>query len=189
MLRRTYDRLMLLAASPAAPVWLALVAFCEGIFFPVPPDVMLIPMVLARRGHAWRYVVICVLASICGGSVGYAVGHFLHPVGHWLLSLTGAGGDNLDRFDAWYAKWGVLLLALPIPYKLMAIASGLANFNYPLFVGASLLIRGARFSLVAALTSIYGEPIRGFIEKRLALVVSAVAIVIVVALMALRLVH
>ncbi len=188
MLRRTYDRLMLLAASPAAPAWLALVAFCEGIFFPVPPDVMLIPMVLARRSHAWRNVIICVTASIAGGSVGYAIGHFLHPVGHWLLSLTGAGG-SLDKFDAWYGHWGVLLLALPIPYKLMAIASGLANFSYPLFIGASLVIRGARFSLVAALTSIYGESIRGFIEKRLALVVSAVAIVIVAALMALRLVH
>jgi len=189
MLRRTYDRLMRLAASPAAPGWLALVAFCEGVFFPIPPDVMLIPMVLAKRSHAWRNVVICVLASICGGSVGYAIGHFLHPVGHWLLSLTGVGGENLDRFDAWYGKWGVLLLALPIPYKLMAIASGLTNFSYLWFVAASLVIRGARFSLVAALTSIYGEPIRGFVEKRLALVVSAVAIVIVGALMALRLVH
>lgn len=188
MLRRTYDRLMVLAASPAAPAWLGLAAFCEGIFFPIPPDVMLMPMVLARREHAWRNVIICALASIAGGTVGYGVGYFLQPVGHWLLSLTGNGG-SLDRFQTWYGHWGVLLLALPIPYKLMAIASGLAKFNYPLFVGASLVIRGARFSLVAALTSVYGEPIRGFVEKRLGLVVSAVAVVIVLAVMALKLAH
>jgi membrane protein YqaA with SNARE-associated domain len=188
MLRKTYDRLMVLAASRAAPAWLALAAFCEGIFFPIPPDVMLMPMVLAKREHAWRNVIICALASIAGGSVGYALGFFLQPVGHWILSLTGSAGA-LPKFQDWYAHWGVLLLALPIPYKLMAIASGLAKFNFPLFLAASLVIRGARFALVAGLTRVYGEPIRGFVEKRLGFVVSAVAVVIVLAVMALRLVH
>ena len=188
MLRRTYDRLMLLAASRQAPAWLALAAFCEGIFFPIPPDVMLLPMVLAKREHAWRNVLICVVSSVAGGSVGYAIGYFLHPVGHWLLSLTGSA-DRMDAFQAWYGHWGVLLLALPIPYKLMAIASGMFQFSFPVFVGASLVIRGARFTLVAALTYIYGEPIRGFVEKRLGLVVSAVAVVIVGAILALKLIH
>ncbi len=188
MLRRSYDRLMRLAASPSAPLWLALVAFCEGVFFPIPPDVMLMPMVLAKRENAWRDVAICVLSSIAGGSVGYCIGFFLHPVGHWILSLTGSA-SSLDKFQVWYGHWGLLLLALPIPYKLTAIASGLFQFNYPLFLGASLVIRGARFSLVGALVSIYGEPIRTFVEKRLALVVSAVALVIVGAILALKLVH
>ena len=186
MLRRTYDKLMLLAASPAAPAWLAGAAFIEGIFFPVPPDVMLMPMVLARRDHAWRYGVICLLSSVAGGSVGYAIGFFLHPVGHWIISLT--GGD-LGAFQHWYAKWGLLLLATPLPYKLTAIASGLFQFPYLKFLLASLVIRGVRFLTVAALIRHYGAPIQGFVEKRLALVVSGVAIIIVAAVLALRFVH
>ncbi len=188
MLRRTYDRLMELSASPAAPAWLGVVAFCEGVFFPIPPDVMLMPMVMARREHAWRNVLICLFCSVLGGSTGYAIGYFLHPVGHWLLSLTGSA-HSMDAFQRWYGRWGVLLLTLPLPYKLMAIASGLFQFNFPLFIGASIVIRGARFSLVAWLIARYGAPIRGFVERRLGLVVSAVAVVIVGAVMALRLVH
>ncbi len=186
MLRKIYDKLMQLAASPAAPAWLALVAFCEGVFFPVPPDVMLMPMVLARREHAWRNVIICLVASVLGGSTGYLIGYFLHPVGQWLISLT---GGNMESFQQAYGKWGLLLLATPVPYKLTAIASGLFRFSYPLFIGASILIRGARFTLVAVLIAIYGEPIRGFVEKRLGLVVSGVAILIVGAILALRFVH
>ena len=188
MLRRTYNRLMVLAASRHAPLWLALAAFCEGIFFPIPPDVMLLPMVIADKRHTVRNVLITVVSSVAGGSVGYAIGYYLHPVGHWLLSLTGSA-DKMDAFQAWYGHWGVLLLALPIPYKIMAIASGLFQFNFPLFVGASLAIRGARFTLVAVLTYIFGEPIRAFVEKRLGLVVSAIALAIVGAIMALRLIH
>jgi membrane protein YqaA with SNARE-associated domain len=186
MLRRTYDWLLRLAASPAAPAWLAVEAFCEGIFFPIPPDAMLMPMVLAKREHAFRNAAICLVASLAGGSVGYAVGYFLHPVGHWLFTVTGGDMDSFQRF---YGKWGLLLLATPIPFKLMAIASGLFQFHYLTFLAAAAVLRGARFFAVAALIRAYGEPIQGFIEKRLALVVSAVAIVIVLAMLALRFVH
>jgi membrane protein YqaA with SNARE-associated domain len=186
MLRRTYDRLLQLAASRAAPAWLALVAFCEGVFFPIPPDVMLMPMVLAKREHAWRNALICLCASVAGGSTGYLIGYFLHPVGEWLIRLT--GGD-VTSFQHWYGKWGLLLLATPLPYKLTAIASGLFQFPYRWFVLASIVIRGARFFAVAALIRHYGAPIQGFIEKRLALVVSAVALVIVLAILALHFVH
>lgn len=186
MLRRTYDRLLLLAASRSAPAWLALVAFCEGIFFPIPPDVMLMPMVLARREHAWRNALICLFASVAGGSVGYAVGFFLHPVGEWLFHIT---GGNMASFQKVYDKWGLLLLATPLPYKLTAIASGLFQFNWLMFAGASLVIRGARFFLVAALIRAYGAQVQGFIEKRLALVVSGAAIIVVLAVLALRFVH
>jgi len=186
MLRRTYDRLLALAASPAAPAWLALVAFCEGIFFPIPPDVMLMPMVLAKREHAWRNAAICLVASVAGGSVGYAIGLFLHPVAVWLFNIT---GGNIDSFEKLYRQWGLLLLATPLPYKLTAIASGTFKLNWLMFVGASVLIRGARFFAVAALIRTYGAPIQGFIEKRLAFVVSAGAIVIVAAVLALRFVH
>ena len=186
MLRRTYDRLLRLAASPAAPAWLALVAFCEGVFFPIPPDVMLMPMVLAKRGHAYRNALICLAASVCGGSTGYAIGFFLHPVGEWLIRLT---GGNVESFQHWYHQWGLLLLATPLPYKLTAIASGLFSYPYLWFLGASIVIRGARFFAVAALIRHYGAPIQGFIEKRLAFVVSGVALVVVLAILALRFAH
>ena len=186
MLRRTYDGLLRLAASPAAPAWLALVAFCEGVFFPIPPDVMLMPMVLARRDHAWRNALIALVASVAGGSTGYAIGFFLHPVGEWLIRLT---GGNIATFEHFYGQWGLLLLATPLPYKLTAIASGMFQFNYLMFLGASVAIRGARFFIVAALIRTYGAPIQTFIEKRLALVVSGVALVIVLAILSLQFVH
>ena len=183
MLRRTYDRILRLAASPDAPAWLALLAFCEGIFFPIPPDVMLAPMVLARRERAWRYAAIVLSASVLGGSVGYTVGFFLHPVGVWLLQLT---GSDPKEFEHWYHQWGVLLLAVPIPYKLTAIASGLFKLNFPLFFGASILIRGLRFIMVAGLIKRYGAPMQEFVEKRLGLVVSAIALGLIGLVVALR---
>jgi membrane protein YqaA with SNARE-associated domain len=178
MLRRTYDWAMRVAASPHAERWLGVLSFAEGVFFPIPPDVILMPMVLANRERAWRYAAITVVASVIGGSVGYSIGYFLRPVGLWLLSLTGHAGSE-TQFQAWYGQWGVLLLALPIPYKLMAIASGLFKLNLALFLGASLFIRGLRFFAVAGLTRTYGPPIREFVEKRLALVTSLVALAII----------
>lgn len=186
MLRRSYDRLMVLAAGPTAGFWLTAVAFIEGVFFPIPPDVMLMPMVMARREHAWRYVIICTLASAAGGSTGYAIGYFLQPLAHWLLDVTGYG-QTFHDFQAFYAKWGLVLLAVPIPYKLLAIASGIAQFNFPLFLGASIVIRGFRFFLGAALVRRYGEPIRAFVERRLGLVTGAIAVAVIGAIIALKL--
>ena len=183
MLRKVYDKIMALAASRNAQGWLALVAFCEGIFFPIPPDVMLMPMVLAKREHAWRNALICLVASVAGGTVGYGIGFFLNPVGHWIISLT---GGNMEAFERWYGKYGLLLLATPMPYKLTAIASGLFQFNYPVFIAASLAIRGARFFLVAGLIRAYGAPIQGFVEKRLALVVSLAAVALVALVLLLK---
>ena len=185
MLRRLYDRMMVAAASRHAALWLALVAFCEGVFFPIPPDVMLMPVVMARREHAWRYAAICTVASICGGATGYSIGFFLQPVGQWILSLTG-NPDGLAKFQGFYAHWGILMLALPIPFKLIAIASGLAKFNLPTFLAAATVLRGARFFLVAGLTRRYGAPVRTFVEKRLGLVVSAIALALVGAVMVLK---
>ena len=176
MLRRSYNWLMRRAASPEAPLWLAGLAFIEGIFFPIPPDVMLMPLVLANRERAWRYASITLISSVLGGSIGYCVGYFLNPVGVWLISLT---GSNVVEFQHWYGQWGVFLLALPIPYKLTAIASGLFKLNFPTFLAASIMIRGLRFFLVAGLIRVYGAPIQTFVEKRLALVVSAAALAIV----------
>jgi membrane protein YqaA with SNARE-associated domain len=183
MLRSTYDRILRLAASPDAPAWLALLAFCEGIFFPIPPDVMLAPMTLARRERAWRYGAIVLVASVLGGSVGYMVGHFLSPVGAWLLQLTGSDAEQIRPL---IKHWGVLLLAVPIPYKLTAIASGMFKIPFPLFLGASIVIRGLRFFLVAGLIRQYGAPMQEFVERRLGLVVSAVALALIGLVVAIR---
>jgi membrane protein YqaA with SNARE-associated domain len=183
MLRRLYAWVLLLASSPEAPAWLALLAFCEGVFFPIPPDVLLAPLVLTQRGRAWRYAAICLGASVLGGSVGYTLGYFLHPVGVFVLRLT--GGDPKE-FQHWYGQWGVLLLALPIPYKLTAIASGLFKLNFLLFFTASIFIRGLRFFLVAGLVRAYGAQAQAFIERRLALVVSGVALAAIGVVLALR---
>lgn len=183
MLRRAYDWTMRLAASPQAPLWLGALAFAEGVFFPIPPDVLLAPLVLSRRNAAWRYAAICLAASVLGGSVGYFIGLRLHGVGVWLLSLT---GSDPHQFEHWYRQWGVLLLAMPIPYKVTAIASGLFKLNFALFISASIFIRGLRFFLVAGLIQAYGEAAKAFIERRLALVVSAVALGVIGVVLVLR---
>jgi membrane protein YqaA with SNARE-associated domain len=186
MLRKTYDWVMSLAARPQAPLALGVVAFCEGLFFPIPPDVLLMPVVLGDRQRALRYAVLTTVCSIAGGSCGYAVGYFLQPVGEWLLSLT---GGSYESFHTWYGKWGALLIAVPIPYKITAIASGMAKLNFGLFIGVSVLVRGLRFGSEALLLKIYGEPIRAFVEKRLALVASAVAVLLVGLVLLLKFAH
>jgi membrane protein YqaA with SNARE-associated domain len=186
MLRKTYDWVMGLAASRHAPRALAAIAFAEGLFFPIPPDVLLMPIVLADRARALRYAALCTACSILGGSCGYAVGFFLQSLGLWLLSLTGHSG-GFEEFQAWYAHWGPLLIAVPIPYKITAIASGIARLNFGVFVGVSILVRGLRFSLEAWLLKVYGEPIRSFVEQRLYLVASGLAVLVVGAVMAIKL--
>jgi membrane protein YqaA with SNARE-associated domain len=192
MLRRLYDRLMALAASRHAPLWLALVSFAESSFFPAPPDLMLGPMVLAKPEHAWRNAAICTLASVAGGVLGYAIGYFLQPLGLWMLTLTGHA-DGLATFQAWFADWGLWVILIkgltPIPYKLVTIASGLAEFNFAVFMAASVLTRGCRFFLVAGLLKAFGPPIQAFVEKRLTLVTSVVAIVIVAGVVLLKLIE
>lgn len=185
MLRKSYDRMMQLAESRNAIGWLALEAFCEGIFFPIPPDLMLMPMVLANRRRAYLYALITVIFSVLGGSVGYSLGYFLEPVGQAILKATGSP-NGLDSFHRFYSQFGLIVLALPIPFKLIAIASGLARFPYPTFIIAAAILRGARFFAVATLLRIYGAPVRAFVEKRLALVVSALALALVLMLLAFK---
>jgi membrane protein YqaA with SNARE-associated domain len=189
VLRKLYDQIMRLAASPNSQWWLALEAFCEGVFFPIPADLMLMPMVLARPERAWRYAGITLVASVLGGSVGFGVGYLLKGLALWLLTHTGMTAAQVGAFQGFLQHWGYLLLVVPIPYKLIAIASGLIPLSYPLFLLASVTIRGCRFFLVAWLMKTYGPPIQGFIQKRLALLISAGAVVIVLAILAIKLIH
>ncbi|MGZ6015792.1 MAG: YqaA family protein [Phenylobacterium sp.] len=186
MLRKTYDWVMSLAATKHAPRALAAMAFAEGLFFPIPPDVLLMPVVLSRREKALALGAMTTAFSILGGCCGFAVGHFLQPVGEWILSLT--GGD-FHAFQRWYSRFGVVLIAVPIPYKLTAIASGFGEVPFWEFLSVSILVRGLRFTLVATLIRIYGAPIQAFVERRLAVVASAVALAIVGLFLALRFAH
>ncbi len=183
MLRRFYDRVLALSADRRAPAWLALISFAESSFFPVPPDALLVPMALARPDRAYRFALICTLASVIGGMLGYLIGYALYdqvaaPLIHF-YHYEVAADSFVDKFNR-YGLWVILIKGLtPIPYKIVTITSGLAHFNFGVFVAASALTRGVRFFLVAALIRQFGEPVRAFIERRLTLVTSLTAVGIV----------
>ena len=182
MFRKLYEWVMRLAASRHAPASLAVISFAESSFFPIPPDVMLAPMVLAKPQRAFLYAAICTVASVLGGLFGYAIGVFLEPIGHQLLSLFGHP-QGQEEFHQWFSQWGVWIILVkgltPIPYKLVTITSGFAGYNIWLFVVCSIIARGGRFFVVAILLNRYGEWIRAQIEKRLGLWVAIGAAVLV----------
>lgn len=190
MLQRLYRRVLTLAASPRAPWWLAGVAFAEASFFPVPPDVLLVPMALARPQRAWRLAAICTAASVIGGAFGYLIGYALFDQLARPLLYAYHYETAFAHFQATYARWGLWVILVkgltPIPYKIVTIASGAARFDFPLFMAASVATRGVRFFLVAALLRYFGPPIRDFIECRLMLVTSAFAIALIGGFLALR---
>ena len=183
MLKRIYDWCIDAAHKPYALWIMGAVAFAESSFFPVPPDVMLIPMSLARPQRAWVYAAICTATSVLGGLLGYAIGALLFDsVGHWLIEVYGLGG-KVDAFRASYAEWGAVIILLkgltPIPYKLVTITSGFAGYNIGLFILCSIVARGGRFFIVAVLLNRYGDLIRNELEKRLGLWVAIGAVVLV----------
>jgi membrane protein YqaA with SNARE-associated domain len=184
MLRRIYDWCIAAAYKPYALWLMGAVSFVESSFFPIPPDVMLIPMSLARPQRAWTYATVCTLTSVAGGVLGYAIGALLYDsIGHWLISLYGLGG-KVEAFREGYARWGSLIILLkgltPIPYKLVTITSGFAGYNLGLFVALSLVARGGRFFLTAFLLNRYGDTARDMIEKRLGFWVTVGAAVLIV---------
>jgi membrane protein YqaA with SNARE-associated domain len=171
MLRRLYDWCIDAAGKPHAAWIMGAVSFAESSFLPVPPDVMLIPMALARPDKAWRYALVCTVSSVAGGMLGYLIGAVLYDsVGLWLIRLYGYG-DKVEAFrDAYahYGAWIILLKGLtPIPYKIVTIASGFAGYNLALFVLLSTITRGTRFFVEAFLLNRYGPQARNIIEKRL----------------------
>ena len=190
MLRKLYDRVLALAADRRAPIWLTVVSFAESSFFPIPPDAMLVPMCLARPDRAYRYALICSLASVIGGIAGYAIGYFLFDALAQPVLAAYGYADALARFQGWYDHWGALVILIkgltPIPYKLVTIASGAAQFSFPIFLAASIVTRGSRFFLLAFLLRRFGPPIRDFIERRLTLVTTGAAAGVVLGIVVLR---
>jgi membrane protein YqaA with SNARE-associated domain len=183
MLKRVYDWCIAAADKPYALWILAAVSFAESSFFPVPPDIMLMPMSLAQPKRAWLFAGVCTVASVLGGILGYAIGALLYDsVGHWVIELYHMG-DKVESFREGYARWGSLIILLkgltPIPYKLVTITSGFAGYNFGLFVLLSIITRGARFYIEAIVLNRWGDWIRERIERHLALWVIAFVVVVI----------
>lgn len=183
MLRRLYDRMIEIAAGPHAIWALVAVSFAESSFFPIPPDILLIPMMLARPRAAWRLAAICTAASVAGGLLGYAIGYYgFDLVGRPILEFYGLM-SSYDKLQTGFQRWGTWIIIikglLPIPYKLVTIASGIAHFDLPRFVVASTISRSLRFFLEAAVLWWFGPAARDFIEQRLMLVTSLSAVALV----------
>lgn len=177
MLRRLYNWVVTQAESPYALALLAALAFAESSFFPIPQEAMMIPMIVAAPHRAWLIAGVVTVASVAGAALGYWIGFaFYDSIGVRLLEFYGKA-DRYDDFRALYdtyGNWAVAIGAItPFPYKVTTIVSGLLQMDFMSFLGVSLLGRGFRFFLIAALLWKFGDPIREFIERRLGLVTFA----------------
>lgn len=184
MLKDLYHWTLSLAARPQAPWALAAIAFAEASFFPLPPDIVLVPMSLAAPERAWVYATICTFASVTGGMLGYAIGALLYKtVGLWLIGVYHYG-DKVEALRQFYAVWGGLFILikglLPIPYKLVTILSGLLGYNFALFIVFSFLTRGARFFALAGLVNRFGDPIKAALENHFAVILTLFGVLVVV---------
>jgi membrane protein YqaA with SNARE-associated domain len=182
-MRGIYDWMMRMAGGKAAPHALFWVSFIESSIFPIPPDVMLIPMVLAQRLKAWWFASIATIGSVLGGIAGYAIGYYLlEYVGQPILKFYGYT-DRFAQVTEWFRDWGVWILIIkgmtPFPYKVLTILAGAAHMNLLAFMVASIIARSMRFYLVAGLLYWKGEPIRVFIEERLNLLTTVFVVLLV----------
>lgn len=180
MLRPLYNWAMRIAAGPWALPALAATALIEATFPFVPPDVMLSPMVLARRERAWLYAAVCTVCSVTGGCIGYALGYMAGPLALKILAMSGRT-DGLAAFQTLFAKVGLAVILLkgltPVPYMIVTLASGLAHFSLPVFIAASFVTRGGRFFLEAALMQ--HPHAKTFVDRHLtALVVGGLALIV-----------
>lgn len=173
MLRRLYDWTMGFAGHPHALWVLAIVSFAESSVFPIPPDVLMIPMILARPSRAWVIAGVCLIASVLGGLLGYAIGYFaFEEIGRPIFEALGKV-ERIEQFNEQFNDfgfWPVLIAGLtPFPYKVITIMSGWTGLPLGTFIVTSIIARGLRFFIVAALLWKFGAPIKDFIEKRLGL--------------------
>ena len=171
MLRRLYDRTLALAAHRRAMPALAVVGFLEASVFPIPTEVLMIPMVLAERRKAWRIAALATIASTLGGAAGFAIGLLLFAtVGRAILELYGLAAQFAEA-QAQYREWGVWIVAAgavtPLPYKVVTIASGAARLDFGLFLVVSLIARAARYYAVVAVLWYFGPPVRRLVERNL----------------------
>lgn len=190
MLRRFYDWTLRVAGDKRADWWLALVSFVESSVFPIPPDVMIVPMVLADRRRAWRVAGVATAASVAGGLAGYAIGSlFFEALGQPILDLYGYA-EKFRSFADSYNEWGAWIVfgagLTPFPYKVITIASGVTRLDLLVFVAASVVSRGMRFYAVAGLLWWFGPPIRRFIDRYLGLLTIAFFVLLIGGFVALK---
>jgi membrane protein YqaA with SNARE-associated domain len=192
VLEKSYRWALAKAGSPAGAIWLSVISFAESSFFPLPPDVLLVPMVLARRDQWFRLALLCTLTSVAGGVVGYGIGYFLYEqFGQAIIDFYHLERE-FNAFQDGFREYGAWILVAkgmtPIPYKLLTITAGVAQLNFWVFVVASIVSRAARFFIVAYLLHRYGAPIQDFIETRLKLVSVLFLILVVGGVMLVKLV-
>lgn len=180
MIKKLYDWTLEKARTPASEKWLGAIAFAESSFFPIPIDIMLVPMMVADRLKVWRLASITTVMSVLGGIFGYVIGALLfEAVGRNIIEFYGYQ-ENFITLQSWFKDYGILVLLVagftPIPFKVVTITSGVVSMNPLVFTLASIPSRGARFFLLAILIWKFGDPIRNYIERRLSLVLSATII-------------
>ncbi len=180
MFKKAYDTILSYVDSPYAIYILALLSFTESFVSPIPPDVMLIPMMIHHRKNIPHYITVCTAVSVVGGILGYYIGFALYDVvGQYIVSQ-----EALTAYQQTFSKWGFLLLCvkgfIPIPYKVVAIAAGLAKFNLPLFVVASIIARTSRFILLGVMVHYYGAEVKRYMERN----VNQVMIITIIAIIA-----
>lgn len=192
MLQKLYDWTLEKAQRPSSEKWLGAISFAESSFFPIPIDLMMIPMILANTSKAFRLATITLITSVLGGMAGYAIGAFAFGViGQPIIEFYGYQ-EQFVAFQGHYAEYGILIVLVagftPLPFKVVTIASGVAGMNPLVFFLTAIPARGARFYLVAGLLWKFGEPIREFIEKRLGLVLTAFMVLGIAGFAALKLI-
>ncbi|MEZ0261827.1 MAG: YqaA family protein [Alphaproteobacteria bacterium] len=183
LIRKVYDLTLRISAHKHASWGLAGVSFVESSIFPIPPDVVLIPMCIANRQKAFYYATICTVASVLGGLLGYAIGYALYEsVGQKILEIYGMSdkfGDLKARYDE-YGGWIIFAKGLtPFPYKVLTILSGVMQMNLGVFIVSSIACRSIRFYLVAGLLWKFGEPVKVFIEKYLTWLALAFLVILI----------
>ncbi|MCB0218389.1 MAG: DedA family protein [Chrysiogenetes bacterium] len=171
LVRRMYDWVLGWSETAYGPQALLGLAFCEAIFFPVPPDVLLMALVLGRRERAWNFAMLCTIGSVAGGIIGYLIGAGLWEAvsGYfftWVPGFSQAGYDRVRVFYETYSFWAVFAAGFtPIPYKIFTISAGVFEISMPIFMLASVMSRGLRFVLIAGLLWKFGDPIKSFIDR------------------------
>jgi len=170
-LRKIYEWTLSLAERRLSGLWLGLLSFAEASFFPIPPDVLLIPLCLGKMKKAFKFAFICSIASVLGGVAGYAIGAFAWDElsGLFFQYIPGFTPEKFDQLKSWYEEWGWPLVFIagfsPIPYKIFTVASGVLGMALWPFIMASAISRSARFFLVAFLLAKFGEPLQEKIDK------------------------
>ena len=188
MFNTLYKKCLDLAAHKSSKYYLAIVSFIESSFFPIPPDVMVIPMVLSKKNDFFKIFLIATIFSVLGGILGYFIGAFFFDIGMQIMTFYGHENkvislkNNLINSESFYAWLGILFLAgfTPLPYKVFTIASGLIGFNISIFVLISLVSRGLRFFIVSYLSYKFGDLFTQFMEKHGSKWFTIIGIIIVI---------